>query len=48
MTDKEKQAECERICGPNVKPDMHRTAPVLFPFARDRWLGLTKRKELWK
>jgi hypothetical protein len=43
MTDADKQAECLRICGPDVHPDMHRTAPEMCPVLLDWWKNPTSR-----
>lgn len=37
MTQEEKQAECLRICGPDVKPDTHSIAPQMCPILEDYW-----------
>jgi hypothetical protein len=37
MTQQEKQAECERICGESGKHGMHRIAPVICPIKEDEW-----------
>ena len=39
MTPEDKQAECLRICGPNVTPQTHRMAPIMCPILWDAWLG---------
>lgn len=37
MTDEQKKAECERICGPNATRDTHKMAPEMCPVLRDVW-----------
>lgn len=37
MNDAEKQAECLRICGPDVDPRFHHIAPEMCPIAWDQW-----------
>lgn len=37
MTTPEQQAECLRICGPNVMPDTHSIAPEMCPIALMYW-----------
>ena len=46
MTPEEKQAACLRICGPNVRPEFHRTAPEMCPIAWDYWRNPKLRAEL--
>jgi len=37
MSESEKKAECERICGEAGKRDVHSVAPVICPLELDRW-----------
>jgi hypothetical protein len=37
LTEEEKRAECLRICGPGVTPEMHRMAPEMCPILLDWW-----------
>ena len=41
--DERKQAQCLRICGPDVTPDTHRTAPEMCPILQGYWLKLSTR-----
>jgi hypothetical protein len=43
MTEQEKKAECERICGESGKRGMHRIAPEMCPIQRDEWLNPKRR-----
>ena len=43
MTDSEKKAECERLCGEAGKRGVHTIAPVICPIQKDLWLN-PKRK----
>lgn len=38
MTEQEKKAECERLCGDAGKRGVHTIAPVLCPIQKDKWL----------
>lgn len=35
MTNEDKKAECERICGHDVHPAFHRSAPTMCPIQQD-------------
>ena len=44
MTDVEKKAECQRICGESGKHDVHRIAPEMCPIQLDIWKNPPKRR----
>lgn len=37
MTEAEKKAECERLCGDKDKRGIHTIAPVICPIQQDLW-----------
>jgi hypothetical protein len=45
LTEEEKKAECQRICGDFGKRGMHVQVPVLCPILWDVWRGLRKNRK---
>ena len=43
MTEEEKKAECDRICGEAGKRGVHSMAPVLCPYKEDEWKNPKRR-----
>lgn len=45
MTDAEKKAECEKICGEMGKRGIHSSAPIQCPYDRDALLNPKRRPQ---
>lgn len=45
MTDAEKKAECERICGEAGKRGVHSIAPELCPIQEEQWKNPKRRPQ---
>jgi hypothetical protein len=44
LTEAEKNAECQRICGDSGKQGLHRSVPMC-PILQDIWHGVRKKRE---
>jgi len=44
MTDEQKKAECQRICGDAGQRGIHRIAPEMCPVELDRWKNPERKK----
>ena len=45
LTDEQKRAACERICGESAKRGVHSIAPELCPYEEERWKNPKLKRE---
>ena len=45
LTEEQKKAECERICGDKAKRGIHSIAPTMCPIEEERWKNPKLKRE---